>query len=440
MSIPRTDAVHLLRRSGFAATPRRITELSAASDWAAAVDQVMDTSAAPFPAMPASFTDPTIMAWDKWVLFINWWIELMRTTPCPIVDKLALFLHGHHFVCGRSKNQDVDLAWRQIDLFRRNALGDYHALAQAVAVDPWMLNYLDNGTNRAPSEINENFGRELLELFTVGRSEYTEADVVAMSRAWSGHNLDESRRQYVFDPAAHDNGDKTLFGIARNWDGPAALTEAILGVRAVASSRLLTHKLWYFLVGTEPSQAVIDSLAEGFRASGLSLRTLVRSIFMRPEFLSAAARSALVRSPIEWFVAVTAALDIPVADSKPENFLASMGQAPLDPPNVGGWGRNEAWLSTGRWWRRGDCVAYLRWVATSDRWPYRRFANLNQNSRPREVADTMFDAFGIVSPSAATRARIESFAAEATGGWHGWSMRTSAIVLTALSPDFVVGG
>lgn len=415
-----------------------IGELETSATWEAAVDRVLDTTAAPFAPMPPAVTDANLSDWDQWVALIQWWIELMRTSPSPIVEKMAFFFHGHHFVSGRSKNLDPDLAWKQLDLFRRNALGDYHQLAQSVAIDGWMLHYLDNGWNKYPNKLNENFGRELLELFTVGRGNYEESDVRAMSRAWSGHNLGPDKKTYVFDAAAHDEGQKTLFGITRNWNGPDALTEVLRGVKAVPASRLLATKLWRYLVGTEPSTAVVDALSAELRSSGLSLRALVRAIFLRPEFRSVEARTALVRSPVEWFVALTVALDLPATASHPEWFLGAMGQIPFDPPHVGGWGRKQDWLSSAKWWRRGDCASYLRWVATDDGKPYRRFAELDSRATPRQVADAMFLAFGIVDPSPASRRTIEDFAAGLTSGWHGWSMRTSAIVLTALSPDFVV--
>ena len=167
-----------------------------------------------------------------------------------------------------SKSPGAQLAFNQCPAAPDPALGDYHALAQAVAVDPWMLHYLDNGVNRSPGRINENFGRELLELFLLGNGNYTEADVVAMARAWTGHNLAADKVTYVFDAAAHDNGNKTLFGITKNWDGPGAITEVLKGVKAVPASRHLVTKLWRYLVGTEPPRRVVDTLAAGLRSSG----------------------------------------------------------------------------------------------------------------------------------------------------------------------------
>lgn len=439
MTISRTDAAHLLRRSGFSARPADITRLAGSADWAAAVDTVLDTSAwAPTP-IPAVLLDPAVDSYQQWVHAVQWWIDRMRTTPCPIVEKLALYFHGFHFVSSIAKAGDAPMVWNQIELFRAHALGDFHALAQAVAIDPWMLLYLDNADNRAPHRINENFGREVLELFTLGNGAFTEADVVAMSRAWTGHNLTSDRTAYRFDAAVHDNGTKTLFGISRNWNGPDALTEVLKGTTAVASSRYVAAKLWSYLAAPNPAPVVVDALAAEFRSSNLSLRALVRAIFLHPEFRTTATRTALVRSPVEWFVAVTAALGIPASESHPEWWLEAMGQRLYDPPNVAGWRQNGAWLTSAYWWRRSDCAGYLRWVATDERRPYRWGADLPSNAAPRAVADRLFDTFGVVDPTPRTRASIEGWAAGVSGTWHGWSLRSNGIVLAALSPDVVVG-
>lgn len=437
MTISRSDAIHLLRRSGYVVTSAGVTDLMGAADWTAAVDRVLDVRAVPNPAPPAALSDSSLADWQRGIAVGEWWMEIMRTSACPIVDKLAFFFHGHHFVCGLSKSPNAKLAFDHIRMLRTHAMGDYHQLAQAVAVDPWMLHYLDNGVNKAPSRINENFGRELLELFLLGNGQYTEADVVAMSRAWSGHNLAADKVTYVFDPAAHDNGNKTLFGITKNWDGPGAITEVLKGVKAVPASRHLVTKLWRHLVGTAPSGAVVDALAAGFRSSGLAIAPLVRSIFLRPEFRSAEARVALVRSPVEWFVAMVGALDLTTTGSHPAWFLPDMGQMPLNPPNVAGWGYNADWLTSGRWWRRGDCASYLRWVATSP--PYSRFSQIGSGTAPSVVADTILPAFGILEPSTATRRSIVDHAADVGRGWYGWSTRTHSMILASLSPEFVVG-
>lgn len=438
MAIPRSDAAHLLRRSGFGARPADIANLATAPTWEDAVDRVLDTSQAPPATMPLAVTqgmDP----WEIRVELIKFWIERMRTSPSPIVEKMALFFHGHHFTGSWSKKDDGELAWNQIELFRAHALGDLHALTQQVAVDPWMLWYLDNGVNRYPSRVNENFGRELLELFTLGQGHFTEADVAAMTRAWTGHNLASGGRTYAFDPASHDDGPKTLFGITKNWDGPAAITEVLKGSKAVPASLFFVGKLWLHLVGMEPSAATRAALAAEFRASGLSLRTLVKAIFMHPDFRTAAARTSRVRSPIEWFVALTMALDVPASVSQPQWWIVPMAQDLFRPPNVAGWGINETWVNGSGWWRRGECARWLCYQMVNPALPYDRFPEITSDAAPSLVADTVFEAFGIVDPSPATRNVVESWAAHLSGTWHGSSMRYHSIPLVAMSPDFNLG-
>lgn len=438
MAISRSDAAHLLRRTGFGARPADIARLTTAPSWEAAVDAVLDTSKAPGPATPPALTDP-MENWERRVELIKFWVEQMRTSPCPIVEKMALFFHGHHFPGSWAKSNDERLAWNQIELFRAHALGDYHELTQRVAVDPWMLHYLDNGTNQYPSRVNENFARELLELFTVGVGEHTEQDVVEMARAWTGHNLAADKVTYVFDPAAHDNGAKTLFGIRKNWDGPATITELLKGSKAVPSSRFLVRKLWAFFVGTAPTDAIVDALAAQFRSSGLSLRALLRSMFLRPEFRSDAAKKGRVQSPLEWFVSLTATLDMSAWNTQPQWWIGTMGQDPFLPPNVQGWGINEYWINGSSWWRRGMCARWLCYQAVNVPAPNDWLPEIEPNSAPSFVATTVLDRFGIVDPSPATRKVVEDWARSVSGTWYGPSMRALSIVLIAMSPDFNVG-
>ncbi len=438
MAISRTDAAHLLRRSGFAATETAISSLATATDWTAAVDQVLDTSAAPPVVAPPALASGDPGSYDRIVAVMQWWVRRMRTSPAPIVEKMALFWHNH-LPSAWEKHNDTNLLWRQHLTYRAHALGNYHDLIQAMAVDPWMLHYLDNGGSRAPDRINENFGREVMELFTLGNGQFTEGDVIAMSRAWSGHNVTSAGTGYAFDATAHDASPKTLFGITRNWDGPDALTEILLGSRAETASKHLVAKLWAYLAAPNPAPALVTELAAGFRATGLSIRALVRSIFLRPEFREAATRTALVRSPVEWFVALTKPLGIDEADSHPEWWLPSMGQFLFNPPNVSGWKQNAYWMSSATWWRRGECASYLRWIATDPAHGYGALPQLTSSSTPAQVSAALFTLFGITEPTAATRTVIEDWVTALAPTPERWSIRTGSIPLLALSPDFVLG-
>lgn len=292
MSISRADAALLLRRAGFGATRDRIDLLSSAASWEAAVDAVLDTSGDTPLEWPAHLDGATTMA--RRVGMTEAWLEHMRTGPAPIVDKLTLFWHGH-FATSTDKVSTYQ-GWDMLQTTRRHAMGSFHDLAQAVAVEPAMLLYLDNHQNRAPGQVNENFARELMELFILGRDTHTQEDVMAMARAWSGHNLDGARERYRFHAERHDHGPKTLFGVTRDWDGPEALTEMLRGRTAPVAARFVAAKLWRFLAGPEPSAQLVDDLAAAFLAADLDIAALVRAVFLRPEMRATATRDGLVRT------------------------------------------------------------------------------------------------------------------------------------------------
>lgn len=433
MAIPRRDAAHLLRRAGFGGTPAEIDALAGQSSWSAAVDSVLDRSGDPPLNPPPIMSDPAAGDYSRWVGGVQWWIERMRTSPTPIVERLALFWHNH-FVSGTDK-VPMPLLWDQLQLFRSAGMGDFHTLAQQMAVQPAMLLYLDNASNVAGAE-NENFAREVMELFLLGNFTFTEADVIAMARAWTGHGLNRSEDAYEWHPTKHDSGTKSLFGIDRDWNGPDTITEIVRGSKASVSARFIAAKLWSYLAYPNPEPALVADLASAYLAADLDLTTLLRAIFNRPEFLAPATRTALVRSPVEWTVALLKALDIRAADAHPEWFLENMGQRLFEPPNVAGWKQNGYWVSTSATWGRADFASYLRWVATSNDGPYRRFGGLDTKT-PDEIVAVALSTFGLDEPSPVTREVIRSWAAGLKGNWDvQWSVRPNIIPLTALSPDF----
>lgn len=434
MAISREDASHLLKRVGFGAKPAEVDALAALPTWADAVDRVLDTSQAPPNPGPSPLLhDPNSYEYMRWVKATEVWIDRMRTAPVPIVEKMALFWHGH-FTSSRDKVK-MPLMWDQINLYRTHALGDYHELAQRMAVHPAMLMYLDNSTNIAKRP-NENFGRELMELFLMGNGTFTENDVVAMSRAWTGHGLNSGETRYEWHAGDHDNGQKSLFGITKNWNGPDTITEILKRSKADLSARFLASKIWSYFAGTQAPPAVLDALASEFRSSGLSIRTLVRAILLRPEFRSPDVRIGRVRSPIEWLVACTRVLGVTAADAHPEWYLLDMGQEPFTPPNVSGWRSNGAWVSTSGVWARASFVSRLRWVATGTDYPYRQFFEIQKRS-VAEIAQTGITAFELAEPSTNTRRVLEQWATKVKGpGHHGWSAAPNLVLVTALSPDF----
>jgi uncharacterized protein (DUF1800 family) len=432
VAVSTADAAHLLRRSGFGVNPAKLTELTKLANRNAAVDRVLDLRQVPSGKMPIP-PFSTDNQYPAWVSTVHWWMERMRTTPVPIVEKLTLFWHGH-FVSAVEKVPVMAPLATQNQLFRTNALGNYHTLAQGVAIDPAMLFYLDNWLNSQWGQ-QENFARELMELFTLGQGNYTQADVVSMAKAWTGYSLDEKTFGYLYRPTWHDNTQKQLFAVTpRNWGGTAALTEIIKGSKQVPAARFITAKLFSYLAyPVKPDDPVVAPLADGFRASGWSVLALVKAIFRSNAFWSATARRSLVRSPVEWFVAALQATGLPVAKANPQWWMENANQVLFNAPNVAGWGQNAYWLSTSAAWGRSGFASNLRWLA--------RDAGVlasTLTATPAQAVQQAFAKFGITEPSPTTRAALEAYVTRARAEGDGWAVQPNLIMLTALSPDFQV--
>jgi uncharacterized protein (DUF1800 family) len=430
MDFTRNDVAHLLRRAGFGGKPGEIDALMGEADWAHVVDAVLDTSANPPDTIPPAVDVLGVgQYYQAWVAAVHFWMDRMATSPTPIVEKMALFWHGH-FVSAEDKVL-TRLLFRQVKMYRQYGLGDLHELAQRMAVDPAMLQYLDNATN-VKGEPNENFARELMELFTLGNFQFAESDVIAMARAWTGHGLTRDAEGYRFYDEDHDHGNKTLFGIApRDWDGPAALTEIVRGSKQGICARFIAGKLWSFLAYQAPAASLVDALTSAFITSNMNIKALLRAIFMRPEFRSATTRTALVRTPVEWMVATMRHLGMDAATLHPEWWLEHLGQRLFDPPNVSGWKQNAYWISTTTMWARGDWAGWVRWKANDA-----GFLAGAGDLTPAAATQAALDLFGINEPSPASRQVLEGYVAGEQVARRRWAVPPNLITLTMLSPDY----
>lgn len=428
MDFVRADVSHLLRRAGFGATAAEVDALAGLPNWAAVVDRVLDISANPSDTIPAAVDSRTDQWYGAWVAGVQYWVDRMVTTPTPIVEKMTLFWHGL-FTSSVDKVY-ARLVFRQVRTYRAHALGDLHALAQAMALTPAMLVYLDNESNVVGNP-NENFARELMELFLLGQGQYTEADVQAMARAWTGHGYDSVGETYIWYPGRHDNGDKTLFGITRNWDGPATITEIVRGSKQRACARWIAGKLWAFFAGPAPSTAVLDALTDAFVASNMNIKAVVRALFLRPEFRSPAVRTGLLRSPVEWMAASMRSLGLRSAQAHPEWYLERCGQKLYAPPNVGGWKGNDGWVATSTAWGKGTFASAVQWTARERG----TFQGWGTSRSPAAAAQGAFDLFGIEDPSPATRAAVEAYVAGEQRARRHWAVDPSLVVLMMMSPE-----
>jgi uncharacterized protein (DUF1800 family) len=219
---------------------------------------------------------------------------------------------------------------------------NFSALTQAVAKDPAMLIWLDSSNNKRLHP-NENFARELMELFTLGIGNYSEDDVREAARCFTGWLFDRQTGAFALQARQHDNDVKSVLGHAGNLSGEDVID---IVTHSPVGARYMVAKLWSHLAyPVKPSDPVVSDLAPGY-AGDLDLTALLRAVFMHPQFTSDTATTGLVKQPIEYVVGTMRALRQPVDQQLVLALLAELGQVPFAPPNVGGWPQNDYWLST----------------------------------------------------------------------------------------------
>jgi uncharacterized protein (DUF1800 family) len=417
MAIGRSEAAHLLRRAGFGGSLAEVEQLSQL-ELAAAVDRVLDLSGANLSYRPGGINTNGDSTWEQMVAITEGWMDHCANASVPVVEKMVLFWHGH-LVVGREKVYDADYLWRVNALQRANALGNARTLVKAIAVEPAMLEYLDNNQNYAANP-NQNFGRELLELFLLGIGNYTEEDVDACARAWTGHHLDEKARRYKFYPEYHDKSAKTFMGITKNWDGPEIIDFLFADPtqRTVVAAHLV-RRIWSFLAHPGAPANVVAELSSVLLEADFEIKPLLRALFLRPEFYSATAKEGLLRSPIEYFVNVMRQTGFRSNIMKPMWVLESLGQEPFNPPNVAGWKQNKYWLSAAATAQRADWAVNLGFRARDAKsGPFIDIAGI-----PLEQAvNTVFDRLAIEAPSPLSRqALTQWFDHQRSAQYQGWA-------------------
>jgi len=275
----------------------------------------------------------------------EWWLFRMINSRRQLLEKMAYFWHDHFAtsVLTVRNVQEGGQAFMMIqnDLFREHALGNFKELIQKIARDPAMLVWLDNLSN-VKQRPNENWGRELLELFTLGIGNYTDEDVIEAARAFTGWSLERGQGTFLFRPGQHDYGDKTFLGVTGPFDGDE-IVDIIF--EQDATSEFIARKLFEFFVYANPSQEVVSDLAGTFRESGYEIRPLVRAILEHPEFYSLEAYRAKIKSPIELVTGTFRELELPQPFGV-SRLMTLMGQDLFAPPDVGGWTTGVGWINT----------------------------------------------------------------------------------------------
>jgi uncharacterized protein (DUF1800 family) len=272
----------------------------------------------------------------------RWWYDELVSTPSPFTERMVMFWHNH-FTSSVQKVRYVPALLRQNELFRREAAGNFGRLLHAVARDPAMLLYLDGATSRR-GQPNENFARELMELFTLGEGHYSEQDVKQAARAFTGNSIDRQTGQYRFYPRLHDDGEKYLFGAAGAFDGDQVLDMLLRNPR---TAEFMVAKLWREFVSQTPDPAEVRRLAAVLRDADYEMKPVLRALFLSAAFRDPQNRGVLFKSPVEMVVATVRLLQLPV-ENKTKLVAASraLGQDLFAPPNVKGWPGGEAWITT----------------------------------------------------------------------------------------------
>jgi uncharacterized protein (DUF1800 family) len=338
--------VHLHRRAGFAATraelQRDLAEGPEASVGRLLEGRVRGPRDAEFERTAAAIGEAVVDSRDPERLKA-WWLFRMLMGPDPLGERLTFMWHDH-FATSNEKVDDLAAMRRQNDLFRTQARTPFGALLEAAVRDPALLVWLDAPANRK-GHPNENLARELLELFTLGIGNYTEDDVKETARALTGWTVSDGA--FVANPAAHDPGEKTLFGETARWHG-SRLIGRLLDHPATAH-RLAGRLCALFMGEGTIDPEGVEALAAGLRARGLDVGWAVATVLRSRAFFTAANVRSRVLGPVEFVVGAVRALeclDPPPSTLLLAGWVARMGQDLFYPPNVGGWPGGRAWLSS----------------------------------------------------------------------------------------------
>jgi uncharacterized protein (DUF1800 family) len=271
---------------------------------------------------------------------INWWLRRMTDGPHPLQEKLTFFWHGH-FVTSDKDERSATLMWKQNELLRKMAVGNFRTFVKAVARDPAMLDYLNNSQNRK-AHPNENFAREVMELFTLGIGNYTEDDVKQGARAFTGwaHDGDD----YVFRKFDHDEGTKYFMGYHGNFNGDDII-DIILSQNVCA--KFVGTKLFRFFAYEEIDDTLADAIGNEFRGGKYELRPLIKTILNSAAFYSPEAIGSQIKCPVQLVLGTVRQMNLIMpAENAILGPLSQMGQVPFAPPNVRGWPGGRMWINT----------------------------------------------------------------------------------------------
>ena len=354
------DARHLLVRTGFGPTDTEVRAFAGLTREQAVTQLLRDVRTEAATTPPAWVNDSESPRYPRgtsteeerkaftrqWVRegveLRAWWVQEMLATASPLTERMTLFWHNH-FVSGQQKVRFGRLMYEQNATLRANAVGNFATLLHAASKGPAMLIYLDVAQSRK-GQPNENFAREVMELFTLGEGQYTEQDIKEAARAFTGWSLDRETGKYLFRPGVHDTGDKTVLGSSGRFDGDAVLDIILTKPQ---TSEYITTKLWREFVSDDPDPREVKRIAQIFRGQHYDIKAALRALFLSDAFWASDNRGTLVKSPVELVVGTLRQLEVAPASAMPFAVAsAGMGQSLFAPPNVKGWPGGETWINS----------------------------------------------------------------------------------------------
>lgn len=334
-------AGHLYRRAGFGATlPELRQAVKAGHDATLRRFLDGDPHAKSYESLFAD-TGASIAKSEDEAALRGWWLYVILNSGHPLREKMTLFWHNH-FATSIAKVRSTEAMFLQNQTLRRHALGKFGPMLADISRDPAMLVWLDSNRN-VKGQANENYAREVMELFTLGTGNYTEPDIREAARAFTGWHTDGDK--FTFAARFHDNGPKTFMGQTGAWDG-GDIQRIILSQPAAA--RFLVRKLYHYLIAEaqEPTDALLEPLTERFRQSDYDIADLVGTMLRSNHFFSEYAYRQRIKNPVEHAVGIVRAIQPGAPPRELVQPLEAMGQSLFAPPNVKGWPGGKHWLNS----------------------------------------------------------------------------------------------
>jgi uncharacterized protein (DUF1800 family) len=354
------DARHLLARAAFGGTPAEIAEFARLSRGEAVARLITQANRprANLPdaelvridappgrdASPEERRDFVRDQTQRTMQLRGWWVGEMLAPRAPLAERMTLFWHNH-FVVSEQKVRRAGLLYRNNAMMREHAVGSFGAMLHAVAQDPAMLLYLDAARNTR-NRPNENFAREVMELFTLGEGKYAESDIREAARAFTGWSVAPDSGEFIRRQAQHDTGEKTVLGRTGAFDGAAVLD---ILLEQPSTAEFIVAKLWREFVSPLPDAAEVRRIAAAFRERRYDIAVALRELLTAQAFWAPEHRGVLIKSPVDFLVGTLKQFGAGPADAPPLAVafaLGQLGQNLFAPPNVRGWPGGETWINS----------------------------------------------------------------------------------------------